>query len=765
MGKIRILVIEDDKVDQMAFKRIVKDEGLSYDYDIAGSVSEAKKFLDSKRFDIVITDYMLGDGTAFDILDLIKDTPIIIVTGSGDEEIAVKAMKRGAYDYLIKDPERNYLKVLPITVESAIKHKGAEKQFRMLSHAIMSINDSVYITDMDNRIIFVNKAFCKTYGHEEGNILGRDSNVLGEVSLKDEFYHRRKDGSTFPVSLSRSAIKDESGNEVAVIGVVRDITEHKRAEEELKKAKEAAEVANSAKSQFLAVMSHEIRTPMNAIIGMADLLWETNLTPEQREYVRIFRRAGDSLLNLINDLLDLSKVEAGRLELENIGFDLCELIEKTVEILAVRAHEKGIELNFYISPDVPTNLVGDPKRLSQILINLVGNAIKFTEKGEVLLSVENNNETKDGICLLFSIRDTGIGIPSERLSVIFDNFTQVDSSITRKYGGTGLGLSISKKLVELMKGSIWVESRFGEGSTFYFTAQFGIQSEPKPISPPPPADLKGLRTLVVDDNATNRFILREMLSGWGALVTEAESGEQGLVKLKQAEESGVPYRLLLLDRRMPGIDGFELAEYIKKDLGTTGMTILMLTSDNRQNDIKCCQELGISAYLVKPIKRYDLINTISGAINKTEVTPEEPQIAEKPTASDDQHALSILLAEDSEDNRLLIQSYLKNTPHQIDIAENGEIAVEKFKTGKYDIVLMDIQMPVMDGYSATQMIRKWEKDKGLKSTPIVALTAHALKEEKQKSIDSGCTSHITKPVKKRILMEAIHQYTTIGIGR
>jgi two-component system sensor histidine kinase/response regulator len=755
--KIRILVIEDDKVDQMAFKRIVKDEGLSYDYDIAGSVSEAKKILHSKRFDIVITDYMLGDGTAFDIFDLIKDTPIIIVTGSGDEEIAVKAMKRGAYDYLIKDQERNYLKVLPITVESAIKHKGAEKQFRMLSHAIMSINDSVYITDMDNRIIFVNKAFCKTYGYEEGDILGRDSNVLGEVGLKDEFYHRRKDGNTFPVSLSRSTIKDEAGNEVAVIGVVRDITEQKRAEEELKKAKEAAEVANSAKSQFLAVMSHEIRTPMNAIIGMADLLWETNLTPEQREYVRIFRRAGDTLLNLINDLLDLSKVEAGRLELENIGFDLCELIEKTVEILAVRAHEKGIELNSYISPDVPTNLVGDPNRLRQILINLVGNAIKFTEEGEVVLRVENNNETKDGVCLLFSIRDTGIGIPSERLSVIFDNFTQVDSSITRKYGGTGLGLSISRRLVELMKGSIWVESRFGEGSTFYFTAQFGIQSEPRPISPPPPADLKGLRTLVVDDNATNRFILREMLSGWGALVTEAESGEQGLVKLKQAEESGAPYRLLLLDRRMPGIDGFELAEYIKKDLGTTGMTILMLTSDNRQNDIKRCQELGISAYLVKPIKRYDLINTISGAINKTEFTSEEPQIVEKSTDSDGQHALRILLAEDSEDNRLLIQSYLKNTPHQIDIAENGEIAVEKFKTGRYDIVLMDMQMPVMDGYTATQTIRNWERDRGIKHIPIVALTAYALKEEMQKSIGAGCTTHITKPVKKTTLIETIHQ--------
>src|SRR5579875_3093953 len=368
MENIRILLVEGDRVDQMAFERLVKDENLSYDYDIAGSVSEARRILDSKRFDIAIVDCSLGDGTAFDIFGLVKDTPIIVVIGAGDEKIAiVKAMKEGACDYLIKDPEHNYLKVLPITVESAIKHKKTEKQFRMLSHAIMSINDSVYITDMDDRIIFVNKSFCKTYGYEEEDILGRDSHVLGEVGLKDELYHKRKDGSEFPVSLSRSVIKDENGKEVAVVGVARDITDHKRAEEELQRAKETAEIANSAKSQFLANMSHEIRTPMNAIIGMADLLWETQLTSEQREYVRIFRRAGDTLLNLINDLLDLSKVEAGRLELEKVDFDLSELIEKTVEVMAIRAHEKDIELLYNIMPDVPTNLIGDPDRLSQIL--------------------------------------------------------------------------------------------------------------------------------------------------------------------------------------------------------------------------------------------------------------------------------------------------------------------------------------------------------------------------------------------------------------
>ncbi len=762
MENIKILVIEDDRVDQMAFKRLVKDENLSYDYDMAGSVSEVKKILDSKRFDIVITDYAVGDGTAFDVFDLIKDTPIIVVTGSGDEEIAVKAMKRGAHDYLIKDPERNYLKVLPITVEGAIKRRESEKQFRMLSHAIMNINDSVYITGMDDRIIFVNKAFCKTYGYEEEDILGRDSHVLGEVGLKDELYHKRKDGSEFPVSLSRSVIKDENGKEVAVVGVARDITDHKRAEEELQRAKETAEIANSAKSQFLANMSHEIRTPMNAIIGMADLLWETQLTSEQREYVRIFRRAGDTLLNLINDLLDLSKVEAGRLELEKVDFDLSELIEKTVEVMAIRAHEKDIELLYNIMPDVPTNLIGDPDRLSQILFNLIGNAIKFTERGEVMLSIENDRRAKECGSLLFSVSDTGIGIPPDKLERIFDSFTQADSSITHKYGGTGLGLAISKQLIELMGGHIWAESEEGSGSRFYFTARFGIQTEGKE-QVGLGVDLKGLETLVVDDNATNRLILRETLVGWGASVTEVEGGREGLAELKRARESGKGYQLLLLDCRMPDMDGFEVVEHISKELGIMDMAIMMLTSNNRQGDGRHRQESGISAYLVKPVKRSDLLRAINATVGKSKATVQSPPMIAMADVPEDKRALRILLVEDSADNRLLIQSYLKGTQYRIDVAENGAVAIEKFKSGRYDLVLMDMQMPVMDGYSATRVIRKWERDSGVECTPIVALTAYARKEEWQRSIDVGCTAHITKPVKKATLMEAIREYTTIHL--
>jgi PAS domain S-box-containing protein len=554
-----------------------------------------------------------------------------------------------------------------------------------------------------------------------------------------------------------------SGDQL-IYATARDVTERRQMEQQLRHLREAAEAASAAKSEFLARMSHEIRTPMNAIIGMADLLWESQLGPVQREYVRVFRRAGNNLLDLINDILDLSKIEAGGMEIANAEFDLSDVIERSLEIAAVQAHEKGLELVSHVAPDVPPDLIGDPHRLRQVLLNLLGNAVKFTERGEVVLRVEREGESSAVNRLVFSVADTGIGIPHDKQALIFENFAQADTSTTRTHGGTGLGLAISKRLVSLMGGDLTVESEPGQGSTFRFVLNFATGN--KPQRPPGAAvvDLKGLRALIVDDNATNRMILRQTLALWGAEVQEAPNGHEAIAEIERAHQDHNPFGLVLLDCRMPGMDGFGVAEHIRSHPSTVGAVLLMLTSDGRASDAARARELGIQVYLVKPVRRIDLLEAVATALERRPPPESLQQTVAPPAITAPIGAPPrILLADDSEDNILLIRSYLKDSGYDLEIAHDGEEAVRKFAEGHFDLVLMDMQMPVLDGYCATERILAWARERSLTPAPILALTANALQEEQERSIRAGCTTHLCKPIRQPTLLAAIRKYTAIEV--
>ena len=675
------------------------------------------------------------------------------------------------------------------------ERKKIEKEVSMLAQAIRSIQEAVVVTDPDGYINFVNDAAVEMYGYESDEAIGKHVSVLHSARNSAEFVDkvvssardarwegemlsRRKDGTEFPIHLSASDIQDENGQCVALIGVSQDITERRRSIEELQRAKEAAEAASRAKSEFLANMSHEIRTPMNGIVGMTELALDTELTGEQREYLKLVKLSSDSLLRVINDILDFSKIEAGKLELDHEEFSLQDNVDEVMKALGVRADQKGLELAYYLRPGVPDFVVGDVGRLRQILVNLVGNAIKFTEAGEVIVRIEIESQTEDQVVLHFCVRDTGIGVPIEKQAIIFESFTQADGSTTRKYGGTGLGLAISAQLVRAMNGRMWVESPSkcgssnsqcdfeksralagmpdlecslcGIGSMFHFTAVFDLpKTAPVRSSPVDLSTLRAQPVLVVDDNATNRRILEVQLAALEMKPVTVANAAEALDAIRHAAGGDAPFKLVLTDLHMPDVDGAQLAELIRRTPEADDLKIIMMSSAIRENHDR--QDPGVAAHLTKPVKASDLVAVIRSVLGKVTVSQ---NVSKRPHAILSPHPARVLVAEDSPVNQEFMKRLLIKWGHSVVIADNGRLALSLLDAGRFDVVLMDVQMPEVNGYGATQAIRSKERGTGA-HIPIIALTAHALKGDRDKCIDAGMDDYISKPVEADKLFAAV----------
>ncbi|MDX8378456.1 MAG: response regulator [Gallionella sp.] len=647
-----------------------------------------------------------------------------------------------------------------ITAQKAMEQQVLAER-RLLQSVMNTLGEGVYVLDVAGNCTYLNHEAESLLGWTAEEVVGKnlhdriqpvsddaEENSVRRCTLMNKMYRsetdffKHKAGALFPISIVASPMRD--GEKVTgMVAAFQNIYERKSAELDLLQAKESAEAASLAKGDFLANMSHEIRTPMNGIIGMTELALDTELSSEQREYLKLVKSSADALLTIINDILDFSKIESGKLDIETIEFSLEQMLRETMKSLAVRAHQKQLELLLHIAVDAPDRLLGDPGRLRQVIVNLVGNAIKFTQAGEIEVAVSCQPKATDGaVRLQFSVRDTGIGIPEEKFHIIFESFSQADTSTTRRYGGTGLGLTISTQLVQLMGGQIGLDSEVGRGSRFYFELDLQMISR-KPLADyQQVGEVEGMSVLVVDDNATNRLLLQEMLHNWKMLPTVTSNGEEALAELARAAAAGTPYGFALLDLHMPGMDGFDLAERIRQHPNYALKTMMMLTSEEHRGQVARCRELGVSAYLMKPVAQSELFDGIMDVLG---VSAQPDAITTRHALKETRRHLNLLLAEDNAVNQKLATRILEKLGHTVTIANNGIEAVQQWQNASFDAIFMDVDMPQMNGYEATARIRDDEQDSDA-HIHIVAMTAHAMQGAREICLSHGMDGYLSKPI-------------------
>jgi PAS domain S-box-containing protein len=765
-------VVDDNKANGLLAKRILSQCG--YEVFTAESGRGTLDILaGNPDIEVMLLDLLMPDLDGLEVLNIVKANPrtahikVIVVSAITEVQEKVSAFAAGAADYIVKPFEKRELvarietQIRLSRAEEAVR--ASERRFRMLFE---SSPEAIFVEDLAGNVLDVNPVACHLHRMTRETLIGKNVVDLVPPERREQVGRRQptlaesgpahleevsltEEGRLVPVDIRANRI--EYAGKPALLLHVRDITERKQAEEELKRAKVAAEAAAQAKSQFLANMSHEIRTPMNGVIGMTSLLLDTDLTSEQRDFVETIRHSGEALLTIINDILDFSKIEANKLELENHPFDLRDCLEQAIDLVAAIAAKKGLDLGYFIDETLPGAFVKDVTRLHQILVNLLSNAIKFTEAGEVVVSVTGRPLRDNDYELHFAVKDTGIGIAEDHLSCLFQSFSQVDASTTRRFGGTGLGLAISKRLSEMMGGAIWVESKVGEGSTFHFTIRAeAAPDQGRPLLSRPQPHLVNKRVLIVDDNQTNRRVLSHQVKVLGMTPITAASGDEALILLQVEKHFDVAF----LDMQMPGMDGATLAKRISAGYGSRRPPLVLLTSLGYQTNDEAAAYFA--AWVTKPIKLSQLYNVLMKIFGGSPEADTKPNLETQfDRHMGHKHPLHILLAEDNMVNQKVALSLLERIGYRADVAANGLEALDALERQAYDVILMDIQMPHLDGLEATRHIRqRWP----IAQQPrIIALTANAMEGDREKFLNSGLDDYLSKPIQVEALIKALAQ--------